>query len=73
MNMSHVYAANTAKTMKRKQTTKKSWEDQGVFSLVASEVLLKSCLTPLLPGCCEIEDHGPKCMMVPRSAAHGTQ
>lgn len=44
-----------------------------MFSLVASEVLLKSCLTPFLLGCCEIEDHGPKCLLVPRSAAHGTQ
>lgn len=44
-----------------------------MFSLVTSEVLLKSCLAPFLPGCREIEDHGPKCLMVPRSAAHGTQ
>lgn len=39
-----------------------------MFSLVASEVLLKSCLTPLLLGCHGIEDRGTT-----RSAAHGTQ
>lgn len=66
MNMSHVCAINIEKR-------KKSWEEQGVFILVASEVLLKSCLTLLLPGCREIEDHGPKCLVVPRNAAHGTQ
>lgn len=43
MNMSHVCAINIEKR-------KKSWEEQGVFILVASEVLLKICLTLLLPA-----------------------